>query len=104
MQLQAGTVMGGMTEVSRPDMPRSIRPESPGRSSRQRSSTRDGSAQSSPTIITRLATASGTAPSYSRLRDRFRMTTAERPVLSLNRLLVPDALVPVHLLGEDLAK
>ena len=48
MQDQAGTVIGGMTEVRRPDVPRSIRPFSTGSSGRHRSSTSDGSAQSSP--------------------------------------------------------
>ena len=52
MQDQAGTVIGGMTEVRRPYVPRSISPEIVGSSSRQRSSTSDGSAQSSPTIMT----------------------------------------------------
>ena len=48
MHDQAGTVIGGMTEVRRPDVPRSISPVSAGSSERQRSSTSDGSAQSSP--------------------------------------------------------
>ena len=52
MQLQAGTVIGGMTDVSRPYEPRSMSPESVGSSSRQRSRTSDGSAQSSPMSIT----------------------------------------------------
>jgi hypothetical protein len=56
MQDHAGTVIGGMTDVSRPYVPRSIRPEIVGSSSRQRSSTSDGSAQSSPIIITLLGT------------------------------------------------
>src|SRR5947209_10840676 len=55
MQLQAGTVIGGMIEVRRPETPRSARPLRTGSSSRQRSRTSDGSAQSSPTIRTRLA-------------------------------------------------
>ena len=52
MQLQAGTVIGGITEVRRPNVPRSMSPEIVGSSSRQRSRTRDGSAQSSPISMT----------------------------------------------------
>jgi hypothetical protein len=52
MQDHAGTVIGGMTDVSRPYAPRSMRPEIVGSSSRQRSRTSEGSAQSSPTSIT----------------------------------------------------
>ena len=44
--------MGGITEVSLPYDPRSIRPEIVGNSSRQRSRTSDGSAQSSPMSMT----------------------------------------------------
>ncbi len=62
MQDQAGTVIGGTTEVSRPETPLAIRPESVGSRSRQRSSTSEGSAQSSPTIITLRATACPTRP------------------------------------------
>ena len=59
MQDHAGTVIGGITEVSRPYAPRSMSPESVGSWSRQRSSTSDGSAQSSPMIITFRGTAGG---------------------------------------------
>jgi len=52
MQDHAGTVIGGMTDVSRPYDPRSMSPEIVGSSSRQRSRTSEGSAQSSPTSIT----------------------------------------------------
>ena len=52
MQDQAGTVIGGMTDVSRPYEPRSMSPEIVGSSSRQRSRTSDGSAQSSPMSMT----------------------------------------------------
>ena len=52
MQDHAGTVIGGITEVRRPYEPRSMRPERVGSSSRQRSSTSDGSAQSSPMSMT----------------------------------------------------
>jgi hypothetical protein len=52
MQDHAGTVIGGITDVSRPYEPRSMSPESVGSSSRQRSSTSEGSAQSSPMSIT----------------------------------------------------
>ena len=52
MQDQAGTVIGGITEVSRPYEPRSMSPEIVGSSSRHRSRTSDGSAQSSPMSIT----------------------------------------------------
>ena len=52
MQDQAGTVIGGITEVRRPYEPRSMSPESVGSSSRQRSRTSDGSAQSSPMSMT----------------------------------------------------
>ena len=52
MQDHAGTVIGGMTDVSRPYEPRSMRPEIVGSSSRQRSRTSDGSAQSSPMSMT----------------------------------------------------
>jgi hypothetical protein len=51
MHDQAGTVIGGITEVSLPDDPRSLSPEIVGSSSRHRSSTSDGSAQSSPMIM-----------------------------------------------------
>ena len=57
MQDQAGTVIGGMTEVSRPYVPRSMRPDRVGSWSRQRSRTSDGSAQSSPINMTFLGTA-----------------------------------------------
>ena len=77
MQLQAGTVIGGMTEVSRPETPRSMSPTRTGRSSRQRSSTSDGSAQSSPMIITFRAAATraivlsvGVSQSVTRSRPR----------------------------------
>ena len=60
MHDHAGTVIGGTIEVSRPDTPRSISPDRTGSRSRQRSSTSDGSAQSSPMIITFFATASAT--------------------------------------------
>ena len=56
MQDHAGTVIGGMTEVSRPYDPRSMRAEIVGSSPRQRSRTSEGSAQSSPTSITFGAT------------------------------------------------
>jgi hypothetical protein len=52
MQDHAGTVIGGMTEVSRPYEPRSINPEMVGSWSRHRSRTSDGSAQSSPMSMT----------------------------------------------------
>ena len=52
MQDQAGTVMGGITEVKRPYDPRSMSPESVGSSSRQRSRTSEGSAQSRPMSMT----------------------------------------------------
>ena len=52
MQDQAGTVIGGMTEVSLPYEPRSISPEIVGSWSRQRSRTSEGSAQSSPMSMT----------------------------------------------------
>ena len=52
MQDHAGTVIGGITEVRRPYEPRSMRPEMVGSSSRQRSRTRLGSAQSSPMSMT----------------------------------------------------
>ena len=52
MQDHAGTVIGGITDVRRPCRPRSISPPSTGSSPRQRSSTSDGSAQSSPMIMT----------------------------------------------------
>jgi hypothetical protein len=52
MQLHAGTVIGGITDVRRPYDPRSMSPEIVGSSSRQRSRTRDGSAQSSPISMT----------------------------------------------------
>ncbi len=55
MQDQAGTVIGGTIDVSRPETPRSMRPESTGRRSRQRSSTSEGSAQSRPITITFFA-------------------------------------------------
>ena len=55
MHDQAGTVIGGITDVRRPWIPWSIRREIVGRSSRQRSSTSDGSAQSRPMIITFVA-------------------------------------------------
>src|SRR5262245_5461783 len=65
MHDHAGTVIGGMTEVRRPCRPRSMRPPRLGSSPRQRSSTSDGSAQSSPTIIT------------------FETATARRPTLAV---------------------
>jgi len=57
MHDHAGTVIGGTIEVRRPETPRSISPERTGSRSRQRSSTSDGSAQSSPMIITFFAAA-----------------------------------------------
>ena len=54
MQDQAGTVIGGITDVSLPYAPLSIRLERTGNSSRQRSRRSDGSAQSRPMIITLL--------------------------------------------------
>ena len=52
MQDHAGTVIGGITEVRRPYVPRSMSPEIVGSSSRQRSRTSEGSAQSSPMSMT----------------------------------------------------
>ena len=52
MHDQAGTVIGGMIDVRRPHDPCSMSLDSVGSSSRQRSSTSEGSAQSSPMIIT----------------------------------------------------
>jgi hypothetical protein len=59
MQDHAGTVIGGITDVSRPKAPRSMRPDSVGSSSLQRSSTSEGSAQSRPTSMTLRGTAAG---------------------------------------------
>jgi hypothetical protein len=56
MQDHAGTVIGGMTDVRRPYVPRSMSPEIVGSWSRQRSRTSDGSAQSSPMSIAFLGT------------------------------------------------
>ena len=56
MQDHAGTVIGGTIEVSRPETPRSMRLERTGSRSRHRSSTSDGSTQSSPMIIALRAT------------------------------------------------
>jgi hypothetical protein len=53
MQDHAGTVIGGITDVSRPYAPFSIRAERTGSSLRHRSRTSDGSAQSRPMIMTR---------------------------------------------------
>src|SRR4249919_1156911 len=68
MQDQAGTVIGGITDVSRPYAPRSMRPASVGSSSRQRSRTSDGSAQSSPMSMTFRGT--GRSVAGRRARDR----------------------------------
>ena len=62
MQDHAGTVIGGITEVSLPYEPRSMSPEIVGSWSRQRSRTSEGSAQSSPTIITFRVTRGGYRP------------------------------------------
>src|SRR5262245_10151591 len=55
MHDQAGTVIGGMTDGRRPYAPFSISRERTGSSARQRSSRSEGSAQSSPMIITFIA-------------------------------------------------
>jgi hypothetical protein len=60
MHDQAGTVIGGTIEVSRPQTPRSMSPESTGSRSGQRSKTSEGSAQSSPITITFFASPSVT--------------------------------------------
>src|SRR5689334_1958994 len=50
MHVHAGTVIGGFVLRSRPQAPRAISPASVGSSPRQRSKTRAGAAESSPTI------------------------------------------------------